>query len=250
MSDLLLIDGFHATPQRFLWHSASGTAILSDVHLGIEAVMAAQGMSLPPMGMPALRAAWRAMVDRLWASTVGRRVVIAGDFFDAPAPDQAAIPLARGLLSELPSATAVTFVRGNHDPSPAALAEIFEGMNVDVQEFCEVGGYRVLHGHSSFASASSGFIVGHQHPSVVLRARVQSAKMICYAVCTVWSGKERVPMVLLPAFSRASLGSNLLTERHWILDLPRPANRDIRIAGIVERGEEGQVLDFGTLADL
>ena len=57
-------------------------------------------------------------------------------------------------------------------------------------------------------------------------------------------------MVLLPAFSRASLGSNLLTERQWILDLPRPANEDIRIAGIVERGDDGQVLDFGTLADL
>jgi putative SbcD/Mre11-related phosphoesterase len=250
MSDLLLIDGFHATPQRFLWHPAIGTAILSDLHLGIEAVMAAQGMSLPPMGMPALRKAWRAMADRLRTSTSGRRVVIAGDFFDAPAPDQAAILLARELLSELPPATALTFVRGNHDPSPATLAEILDGLNMDIQDSAEVGGYNVLHGHSSLASASSGLIVGHQHPSVVLSTRVQSAKMICYAVCTVRSGKKKMPMVLLPTFSRAPLGSNLLTERHWLLDLPRPANQDIRIAGIVERGDDGQVLDFGTLADL
>jgi putative SbcD/Mre11-related phosphoesterase len=249
MSDLPLIDGFIATPDRFLWHPESGTAILSDLHLGIEAVMARQGMSMPPMGMAALRRAWRNMAERLRASTSGRRVVIAGDLFDSPTPDQSAIALARQLLSELPPETRTTIIPGNHDPSPAALRELFAGDAIGTAEAAQVGGYCVTHGHTlSQPDAARGLIVGHQHPSVVLSTRVQSAKMICYAVCTMGVGK--IPMLVLPTFSRGPLGSNLLTERHWLLDLPRPSNRDIRIAGIVERGKKGQVLDFGTLADL
>ncbi len=251
MSDLLLSDGFYATAQRFLWHAASGTAVLADVHLGIETTLAGQGMAVPPVHLPGLRRAWRGVCDRLASSPGGkRRVVIAGDFFDSAMPDGGAVGLARELIGELPGGTVVTIVVGNHDPSPTILGEMFVELCVEIAEASRVGEYTVIHGHSFKETGDAkGLIVGHQHPSVVLRNRVESAKMICFASGRVRRKGGSIRMLILPTFSEAPLGSNLMTKAHWILDVPREEVGDIRIAGIVERGG-GQVLDFGLLADL
>ncbi|MEI8198309.1 MAG: hypothetical protein WCI73_20640, partial [Phycisphaerae bacterium] len=106
-------------------------------------------------------------------------------------------------------------------------------------------------------------ILGHQHPAVVLADRVQRAKMICFAYVqaqrsgggadgadgsdeslTVALGRQA--MILLPAFTSAALGTNLLSSRKWGMDLPVPEPERIRIAGIVQE----RVLDFGPLSAL
>jgi metallophosphoesterase superfamily enzyme len=99
-----------------------------------------------------------------------------------------------------------------------------------------------------------GLICGHQHPAVILRNRIQNAKMPCFARCDLalpGNTSKSVPLILLPAFSRAPLGSDL-SERHWIVDVPWPGEERMRIFGIVERKAEAEsgVLDFGPLAEL
>lgn len=253
MADLLLCDRFHATPQRFLWHPDTGTAILADVHLGIESSLASRGLGIPPFHLAALQQDWAALRERL-AAAGSSHLIIGGDLFDSPFPDNDAIQLARQLLQQLPPTTAITVVPGNHDPAPLALREYFGGLPVQIAPAATVGGYTVVHGHQSadIPHPLRGLIVGHQHPAVVLRNRVQSAKMICFAVCKLRVKPTRVPtyLIVLPTFSRMPLGSNLLTDRHWILDLPRPGDEDIRIAGMVEHAEGDRVLNFGALADL
>jgi metallophosphoesterase superfamily enzyme len=249
MADLLLVNGFYATPQRFLWHPGTATAILSDLHLGIEAALAAHGLNLPPMELPALWRDWRALAERLAASS-NPHLIIAGDFFDSPTPSTAAILLANQLFAALPPHTAITFLPGNHDPSSTDISNLFPEHTFHITDATVVAGYRITHGHAMHQPPTSGWIVGHQHPSVVLSTRTQSAKMTCYALCTIRSEAIAIPLILLPTFSRAPLGSNLRIQRHWIVDLPRPADRDIRIAGIIEGEGGGSVLDFGPLSDL
>jgi putative SbcD/Mre11-related phosphoesterase len=245
----LLGDGFEATPQRFLWHEATATAVLSDVHLGAEAELRRRGIFMPDVSGAAIRAAWRLLCERLRAAG-NSRLIIAGDLFDVPTPDGPAVAMAVELLRALPAGCSVTLIPGNHDPAVETLGRMFEGLPVEFADSAAVGGYSVIHGHVSqhAGDRAGGLIVGHQHPAVMIRNRVQSAKMICFGVCSVKRNGARVPLILLPAFSRAPLGSTL-SAHHWIVDLPCPADEDIRVLGIIE-GDRPQVLDFGTLASL
>jgi metallophosphoesterase superfamily enzyme len=181
----------------------------------------------------------------------------------------AALPLFQTLLATLSQSCAVTVLPGNHDPSLETLADALDGLNVSVQPAMAVGGYAVFHGHQS-ADASGlgegrwttgtaaerhwiprGIVVGHQHPAVVLRTRVQAAKMLCFAQATLRVDGSAVNLLILPPFSPVPLGSNLLTETYWILDLPRPADEDVRILGLIEpQGRSPKVLEFGELANI
>jgi putative SbcD/Mre11-related phosphoesterase len=237
------LDGFVFTPQRFLWHEATATAVLSDVHLGAEAELRRRGIFMPDVSGKGIWAAWGVLCERLKAA--GRsRLVIAGDLFDVPAPDAKAVAMAVELFRALPDGCRVALIPGNHDPSPEVLARMFDGLRVELADSATVGGYTVMHGDRALGRAAGGLIVGHQHPAVMIRNRVQAAKMICYAVCAIPKGR----LMVLPAFSRAPLGSTL-SAPHWIVDSPWPGEEHIGILGIVE-GAEPQVLDFGTLASL
>lgn len=264
MVDLALPDDFFATPHRFLWHGPSRTAILSDLHLGVEATLAGQGLYLPDTSSAVVRTAWARLVDRQPA-----QVVIAGDVFDSARTFEDSVPFFRELLAMLPRNCGVTILPGNHDPPQDTLAALFDASNLRVQPAAAVGGYAVFHGHQSADARGigegrwtagqdderhwipRGIIVGHQHPAVVLRTRVQAAKMLCFAHATLNADGSPVDLLILPPFSPVPLGSNLLTEHHWILDLPRPADADVRILGLIEpKGRPPQVLDFGMLSSL
>jgi metallophosphoesterase superfamily enzyme len=236
-----------ASPHRFLWHGATRTAILSDLHLGAEQSLARQGLYLPPTSWKAILGAWERVV-----ALDPAHLILAGDVCDAP-EDTGLEELAM-LLERRPKNCRVTLTPGNHDPEVAVFAERFPF--VTMEPFTKFEGITVAHGHAlPTAGSPRALITGHQHPAVVLATRVQAAKMICFAQCVV--GKGRMPLMILPAFSPLPLGSNLLTERNWILDLPRPVDAAVRIYGIIEKagkfgegGNQGSVLDFGPLSGL
>ncbi len=152
--------------------------------------------------------------------------------------------MAGDLFAALPAECRLTLTPGNHDP----LAPLqFIAQPCDVTPFVRIGDATVSHGHETVAAESAVWMVGHQHPAVTLSTRVQAAKMACYATCDIGGRKK---LIVLPAFSRAPLGSNLLTGRNWLLPMPRPREEDIQIAGIIEPAppREPQVLDFGRLS--
>ncbi len=241
MSDLALVDGFFATPHRFVWHAASRTAICSDLHLGIESSLADAGIPLPSSSTNTL-AAWQHITARNPA-----HIVVAGDLFDSAAPGESAIEMFRNLLAVLPSDCPVTLTPGNHDPSADLLADVLPELLIRPARV--VGGYTVTHGHKlpPELRSAGNLIVGHQHPAIVLRSRVQSAKMFCYAEIST----PMRHLLILPPFSRTPLGTHLLTDHHWILDLPRPSDKNIRILGLIEpKNRDAQILDFGPVAFL
>jgi metallophosphoesterase superfamily enzyme len=254
-------EGFALSPWRFVWHAATRTAVLSDVHLGAEASLAAAGIYLPGDGGEGILRSWGEVVKAAPA-----RVVIAGDLFDSPVPDAAAVELFREMLKRLPAGCTVTVTVGNHDPDAGAMGAVFP--TVQALGATAVAGVCVFHGHQSADARGIGggrwtgrgdvegsywlplgMIVGHQHPAVVVGNRLRSAKMVCCVTGVVAAQGVAVPLLVLPTFSRLPLGSNLLNEKNWILDLPVAAQ--MRVAGIVERGNgEASVLDFGELEGL
>jgi putative SbcD/Mre11-related phosphoesterase len=230
-----------ATAHRFLWLPESRTAVLSDVHLGAAAELAARGMHVPEVAKGVLQRRWEAVVAR-----GPERVIVAGDLFDSPGVGAAAIEEARGMFRQLPAECQVTVIAGNHDP--LNLGDAIPGVTVE-QESVTLGSITISHGHLLPQRRGTLWVTGHQHPAVVLATRVQAAKMACYAVCALGRDKQ---LVLLPAFSHAPLGSNLLSGRNWLLPIPRPDATETRIFGVVEPAppREPQVLDFGWMSML
>ena len=237
MADLLLCNTFLATPHRFLFHPPTATAILADLHLGIEADLNAGGIMMPDITTVPLAESWRALLAR-----GPKHIVVAGDLFHSPMPAATAVPAARELLTSVPAGCRVTVLPGNHDPGLEALRKIFKDTPVEVETTAEVGGWTVAHGHelAKLPSPRGRLIVGHRHPAMILADRVQSAKMLCYAVVSDATGPA---MIILPAFSAAPLGWNLRPPMGWNLDCAVPEASAVRIAGIV--GD--RVLDFGGL---
>jgi putative SbcD/Mre11-related phosphoesterase len=234
--------GWWLTPWRFAYEEETGTVVLSDMHLGAEVSLARQGMYLPDMSSKGILRVWEKVVG-----TGPTRIVIAGDLFDAAAPDVGAVRLFGELLQMAPPACEVILTPGNHDPEEAWLRDMFERMRIEAA--VEVGGVTVTHGHlmpAAVKGTTGALFVGHQHPAVRVATRVQKAKMICFAECMCGGGGEAREVVLLPAFSPLPLGSNLLTGRHWIVDMEAPRPQEVRVYGIVKE----QVLDFGELAGL
>jgi uncharacterized protein len=237
--DLQLVDGIFATPHRFIWLPESRTAILADLHLGASESLAKAGLAIPDHSAARLRESWAKIIQR-----EPRHAIIAGDLFDSPDPPNAAYKLVNELFGTLPPEYRLTLTPGNHDPlSPSQFIQ----RPCEVTASVNIGDTTISHGHERLDHSPAVWIVGHQHPAVTLSTRVQSAKMACYVTCKMAAEKK---LIVLPAFSRAPLGSNLLTGRHWLLPLPRPQEDNIQIAGLVEPGppREPQVLDFGPLS--
>jgi metallophosphoesterase superfamily enzyme len=242
MIDLPLFPDLLATPYRFAWHPATRTAILADLHLGAFALPDAVGAKTAQ--------AWRQLAARQ-----PRQVILAGDILDDPRAGSPDVEACRSLLGLLGPQGApgmwgqcrVILTPGNHDPSDLAMR-----LGAESAPEARVGRYVVSHGHEPTAARPQCWIVGHQHPAVVLRDRVRQAKMACYAVCA--PSARRPAMVLVPAFSSQAggpVGTNLMTGGHWILPVPRPASERIRVLGLVEPATgEPRVLDFGPLSGL
>jgi len=247
--ELVIAPDLSATAHRFLWHAETRTAVLADLHLGIEDAWIKQGLAIPgmlPAYVPALTRAWAKL-----SAQGPARVVIAGDLFDAAEPSESAVEYCRRLFRSLPAGCRIIITRGNHDPDAESLGGIFAGMPVSVCGQFRLGPHVISHGHEPASPGAGAWIVGHQHPAVEMRSRIhgRGIKMPCFAVLS-GSGSPRT--VLLPAFSHGPLGCNLLSENQWLLPLPRPEDRDFRIAGLIEPtdGRPAQVLDFGPLSVL
>lgn len=242
MSDLPLTPDLAAAPQRFLWHAPTRTAVLADLHLGYEAALARAGTPMPEFTTAPLTAAWHAILARRPA-----RIIVAGDLFHTDAPAPAAVALAAGLFAAAPCPVAIT--PGNHDPAPATLRTLFAPQGVTVADTLQITpALHVAHGHVLPDPLPRGdWILGHQHPAVRVGGRAGVVKMICFATAQYphgpWKGRT---LILLPAFSPAPLGSNLLTGHYWIVNAPAPAPANVQIAGIVGL----RVLPFGTLEGL
>lgn len=251
MPDLPLQHHFLATPHRFLLHTPSNTAILSDLHLGIEHTLRQQGIAFPPTNNAAIQRGWQHLRQRLGEHG---KIIIAGDLFDSPTPDPDSLSLARTLINELPPDISVTLLPGNHDPSPEDLRLLLQNTRTTIATSAHVADYTIIHGHhwpdAGDLSNSKGVIVGHQHPAVILADRTQSAKMICYAIANIRLAHHELRLLVLPTFSRAPLGTNLMTDGRWIIDCPHPWPTMTGIAGIIDHPDSPRVLNFGTLARL
>lgn len=179
------------TPYRAAIHVPTATAVVTDLHLGYDAVRRHHGEAVPEFG-------WDAVEERLEMMIQRHRLewlVVAGDLVEA-APGHA---IATRLLASVACrGIEIGLVPGNHDRGLTALAGVHY-----FPRGIPLGDWLVLHDREPARARNQ--VTGHVHP--VLRVPGMRASVPCY----LW----REGHLVLPALSDDAAGLNVLHADCW-----------------------------------
>ena len=145
--------------------------LVADLHLGMEEDLEAQGVHVPYN----VSADVRGMVLEALALSGARRLVVLGDLkHEFGSGLYAEYEEVRGLVEGARRLGAgVVLVRGNHDNF---IAPVLRKLGGEVfQDFLRMEDCCLLHGHADFSPRDNGcgcVVMGHEHPTVVLRDEV------------------------------------------------------------------------------
>jgi len=233
VDELEVAPGLWATRHFALWLKEEGAVAISDLHLGFEAALAEQGVSIPRFQ----RREVLGRLARLLDVYEPEKLIIAGDFkheFSKNLPDEWVE--IKQVLRFLQQRTETIVVRGNHDNY---LATILGDLRMTLHDRYDLGGCTFVHGHED-VQALGTIVMGHEHPAVKLRDPLGATVSVPAFLIA-----ERV--VVLPAFSPLALGVNVASYPYLSPLLNRIDVDAARVVGIDEK--EG-LLDFGRVSDL
>ena len=174
------------------------TAVIADLHLGIESALEDRGVAIPSMQVDDLIDSALRLVERYDLE----ELIVAGDLkheFSRNVPGEWRD--VRKFIESLMDRVRLKVVRGNHDNY---LAAILSDYGVELVDYTTAGSYTVIHGHRDVGSER--VIMGHEHPSVRVRHEGAVYTFRCYLHA---KSVEREVWVL-PAFSPFFPGSNVL----------------------------------------
>jgi putative SbcD/Mre11-related phosphoesterase len=182
---------FRLTPERAL--IVGKTAIISDLHLGIENAMQNAGIAIPRMQIVDVISRVKKILNKYEVE----ELVIAGDLkheFGENLPYE--WDDVRAFLDSVD--IAISVVRGNHDNF---LSAILSEYSIELKEYEKVGEYYVVHGHKDYGFEK--VVMGHEHPAIKFRRTGAIYSYPCFLVA------DRTKFVL-PAFSSLVSGSDVL----------------------------------------
>lgn len=212
--------------------------VVSDLHLGLEGVLHMQGVAVPRYQ----RSIMVPRLETLLKHYNPERLIINGDFkhnFSRNLDQEWRESMQ--VLRMLQDKVAVTLVKGNHDNYLDTMAQ---SLGIQVQPRVELERFALAHGHEDFDTQGRIAVVGHEHPSLVLRDEVGGrVQLPCFLVSD--------EVLALPAFSPLSPGTDVTSSitgrgEHFTPIFERLDTAKLRVWGI----GEGEVLDFQTLGQL
>jgi putative SbcD/Mre11-related phosphoesterase len=215
------------------------TAVISDLHLGFEEEMNLNGLFLPKLQRNHVEEKVSKIIERYNPE----RIIINGDFkqeFKRNLPQEWDDVI--HFIDLFSKKTELIFIRGNHDNF---LQSILSKRNITQFDFFEDDGYYIYHGDKDM-SFRKLTILGHEHPSVVLRDKVGGVYKI---PAFVYDSNNRI--IITPAMSFFSSGTDvtqsLLSDEHFTPVLRHLKDKNFRVFGITD---DFGLVDFGHLLDL
>ncbi|GGM75358.1 phosphoesterase [Thermogymnomonas acidicola] len=213
--------------------------VISDLHLGFEEEMNLHGLFLPKMQ----REHVEGLVDRIIERYSPEKIIINGDFkqeFSRNLPQEWEDIL--HFIDRYQGTVELVFVRGNHDNY---LQTILSRRGIRMHEAYETDRYFIYHGDRD-RGLKKITILGHEHPSVVLRDKVGGVfKMPAFPV------NAEQGVIITPSMSFYSSGTDVLTslisEEHFTPALRKVDPKKFRIFSI---SEEFGIIDMGYLGDM
>lgn len=184
-----------ATPEladRAAYLPDADALLCADLHLG----RAASGRVQLPLGqLTRIPERIRTLAGRFEPATI----VLAGDILHAFDSIPAGVPAAIDAIEETATATGaeLAFVRGNHDTMLPQVVEqeIHETLTLE-------DGTVVCHGHQQPERTATRFIIGHDHPAIV----IEGTRRPCYLHGPGPAGTAPSSVFVLPAFTPLASG--------------------------------------------
>jgi putative SbcD/Mre11-related phosphoesterase len=222
-----------------IYLSEARSAVVSDLHLGFEEEMNLHGLFLPKMQLRHIESRIDSIIDRYNPESL----IINGDFkqeFSRNLPQEWDDII--HFIDRYSDKLNLKFVRGNHDNY---LLTILNRRGIDLYEYYETESFYIYHGDRDRGLRKTT-ILGHEHPSLVLRDRIGGiVKMGCF----VYNAKSRV--AITPALSFYSSGTDitqsLLSDEHFTPVLKNVDAGGFRVFGLTD---DFGLVDFGLLSDL
>lgn len=212
---------FKLTPEKAL--IAEKTAVIADLHLGIENAMQNLGIAIPRMQIVDVIGRVNEIIDKFEVE----KLIIAGDLkheFGENLPYE--WDDVRGFLDSID--VEISVVRGNHDNF---LSTILSEYSIELKEYEQIGDFYVIHGHKDLGFEK--VIMGHEHPAVKFRHGGAIYSYPCFLVA------DKTKFVL-PAFSSIVSGSDVLQG-----EFLSPILRNSKIIEVY--AVENEVVYLGTL---
>ena len=179
---------------RLLDHDA---LVVADLHLGCEAALEYQGMSLPRMQTRKLRRVILDLVEDLRPEML----IVAGDLkhnFSKNLTQE--WDDVADFIRSISAVAEVIVIRGNHDNY---LGSILAEFGIRLRSELKLGRFRIIHGHTGYLSGPT--IMGHIHPSMTLEddvgARVRRPCFLYHSAAGA---------LVLPALSIVSPGLDIV----------------------------------------
>jgi hypothetical protein len=186
-----------------LYFPTHKTAVISDLHIGIEEAMNKQGMMVPRFhGKDIIK-----RLNRIFSRCNPDKIVINGDFKHefGEISDQEWRDSMR-VLDHLMEKGEVILVRGNHD---TIIEPIIRKRKLSFTDHYLFGDCYICHGdkrqdNQEFESAKL-IVVGHVHPSLRLSrgGRTESYK------CFLFGRFKEKDMIVMPSMSDSSVGTDI-----------------------------------------
>jgi putative SbcD/Mre11-related phosphoesterase len=239
LKEIMVEKNVYLTDLYCIYLSDLQAAVISDLHLGFEEVMNMNGLYLPKLQRDHVEG----MVQKIIERYNPEKIIINGDF-----KQEFRKNLSQEwddvihFIDRFSSQAELIFVRGNHDNY---LQTILSRRNILQLDFYEDDEYFIYHGDRDIGLRKFT-ILGHEHPSLVLRDRVGGMyKIPAY----VYNGESRI--AITPAMSFFSSGTDvtqsLLNEEHFTPVLKKVKALQFRVFGITD---DFGLVDFGYLSDL
>lgn len=193
-------DGVEIVPGGAAHLTEENVLVVADLHLGCEAVLEGQGLSIPRVQTTRIEQYLVDVLDEFKPT----RLIVAGDlkhnFSRNLAQEWQDVDRFVRLLS---GRVQLQVVKGNHDNY---LGAILSRYDIPLLKEARLSGIRVLHGHSG--NLSDGFtVMGHVHPSIRLKDGVgASLKDRCFLL------EEDRRILILPALSLVSPGTDVIGQ--------------------------------------
>ncbi|MCS7144271.1 MAG: metallophosphoesterase family protein [Archaeoglobaceae archaeon] len=179
------------TPEKAI--VAGKTAVIADLHLGIENAMQNVGIAIPRMQIVDVISKVNEIVDKYEIE----KLIIAGDLKHEFAEN---LPYewddVRVFLDSID--VEISVVRGNHDNY---LSAILSEYSIDLKDYERIEDLYVVHGHKDLGFEK--VIMGHEHPAIKFRKEGVIYSYSCFLVA------DKTKFVL-PAFSPLVSGSDVL----------------------------------------
>lgn len=226
---------------KSLWIPKNSTLIIADLHIGYEEELNSHGIFVPRLSFKAMREE----IEKLLIKLKPRAIVINGDlkheFGEISRQEWRETLEILDMLAK--NCKRIVLIRGNHDNMLEPIA-MKRGLKLRKFFYIDNGRICVFHGEKipldSKAYKAKILIIGHEHPSIMLREGMRTEKYKCFLLGD-WHNKK---LIAMPSFFPFIEGLDIRNEER-MSELLRHDIKDFRVFVVGDK-----IYDFGKIRDL